>query len=192
MTRRLNPGIYSTLAQLHRQGRNLMSSGDFNQAEQMAAAMLKLHGEDLEGLGLMLDSLLAQGRVQDALPAAERLTMLTPQDYSAHYKLGKLLFELEDVPGAAIHFEAALELEPPDHLQRELGQVIELLDRLQARQILTLASEDTLFRMELRDDLEATLDDHGFHLSEDGLRRLAQFDLSQLGTTRAKRGLLPN
>ena len=53
-------------------------------------------------------------------------------------------------------------------------EAIETLDRLQTSQVLLMAAEHMMFRLELERDPRATLDDNGFYLSENGFESLRQ------------------
>ena len=66
----------------------------------------------------------------------------------------------------------------PDEARAELSadalEAIDNLERLQTQQILIMAAEQDTFRWQLERDVEQTLEDNGFYLTENGFESLRQ------------------
>lgn len=96
------------------------------------------------------------GLVREAIAEYEKATTLCPHFADLQTKLGMLLREINDLPGARTHYEAALQSKPnyvPARLQ--LGVILLALGEASAaeehwRQVISLEPENSQARMYLR------------------------------------------
>lgn len=76
-----------------KQGRAAMAASDFGTAERIARALI-LQVPDTQAFELLANSLRAQGRLEEALAAAERAVQLDPRSNSAHHTRAFILSQL--------------------------------------------------------------------------------------------------
>ena len=109
---------------------------------------------------------------------ALELVQLAPGDPYAHYRSGLILQRLARYPEAMRRFELAWELGRSDEQIRQAArEAAEALEGLQIQQILSLASADPVFRLELQRNPDESLAERGFALSDMGKTMLLSLDL---------------
>lgn len=144
--------------------------------------VLRTRPHDLRALDLLQTAYLKEGEISQALRIAYRLALLCPLDPMSFFRKAVLYQQLGETRQAVENYMRVLEMD--NGLDNELGErareALEMLDGLQLRQILMLASDDPVFRTKLRRDPQQAAGDRGFFLSEAGLSALKQLDLDHL------------
>jgi len=115
---------------------------------------------------------LHSGRIDEAAQTLRALLQISPRDPLHRLKYATLL-QLQDKSGEALREFARVAQSFPDApFASDARDAIEMLDSMQIQQILMRASEQTYFRLELQRELDETLAQHGFDLSEAGRESL--------------------
>lgn len=112
----------------------------------------------------------------EQLPEAEsvlrELLVLSPRDPLHRLKLATLL-QMQGKSGQALReFERVVETYPEAPFAGEAEEAIELLDNLQMQQLLMRAGEQPFFRLQMQTELDETLRENGFHLTDEGRESL--------------------
>ena len=85
------------------------------------------------------------------------------------------LLQAEGKNGEAVReFERVLAMAPNSMFGTDAEAAIEALDRAQIQQILLRAGEQRIFGLYLERDMDTTLDENAFYLSENGRETLRQ------------------
>ncbi|HEX8833503.1 MAG TPA: hypothetical protein VF719_04845, partial [Abditibacteriaceae bacterium] len=83
------------------------------------------------------------------------------------------LLQLQGNSGEALReFQRVLATYPDAPFSSEANDAIEILDNMQIQQVLLRAAEQDGFRLQLQHEFENTLQEFGFHLSENGRETL--------------------
>jgi tetratricopeptide (TPR) repeat protein len=90
---------------------SLISSGQFEHAEQRCKTFLDKNADDINALGLLGMVLLRLGKIKDARPVLEKTISLEPRFAKPHEDLGMLCLHEGDVDGAVRYFEEAIRLD---------------------------------------------------------------------------------
>lgn len=117
-----------TLTTLIEQATRLAAAGHHRAAQleyERALRLAPAHGEVLTGLGALLSR---RGLWAEAVPLLRRATEGDPGRAAAWYYLGEALNHVDDLVGARVAYERAVELEPRN--ARALHRLGVVLDRL--------------------------------------------------------------
>ena len=129
-------------------------------------ALLQLRPRSIHARDLLSTAYLHRGQYERALRLTDEMVRLDPFDPAHHFKRGVILQQVGLLAPSCQAFARTLELGPDVELQEACQMAIDLLERYQIRQILTLASEETLFRLQLLREPHETVLARGFYLSE--------------------------
>lgn len=122
----------------------------------------------------LVTALLQTGETEEAIGAVRRLLEISPRDPLHRLRLATLL-QMGGRPGESLReFERINAMYPDAPFSDDASEAIENLDRLQTQQILLMAAEQDSFRWSLERDIAATLEENGFHLTENGFESLRQ------------------
>jgi tetratricopeptide (TPR) repeat protein len=127
-----------------------------------------------ELLEMLATTLAHQGQFEAAVEAMRALLALSPRDPLHRMRLASLLQTGGALGEAAREFERVGELAPGTFFAQDAESSLEVLDRAQIQQILLRAGEEGDFGLRLERDMEETLWNHAFHLSESGRESLRQ------------------
>jgi tetratricopeptide (TPR) repeat protein len=152
----------------------LVEYGLLEKAVSEANAILKLAPNNTRALDLIGTAYLYQGRIHQALRVVERLVRLCPGDPSHHLKRAVLLQQIGCLSDAIESYLRVMEMAPGTDLADQASEAVQMLDEHQLRQIVLLASSDSLFRAKLSRDAVAACQERGYHLSPDGASALMQ------------------
>lgn len=123
---------------------------------------------------ILATALLQQGEVVAAEHVMRELLQISPLDPLHRLRLATLLQLQGRLGEALIEFKRVLETHPDLPIVEEAHEAIEALDRMQTQQILMRASEQLMFRLAIERNLDETLDEFGFILSDNGYETLRQ------------------
>lgn len=147
--------------------------GRYDDAIRHGRALLDLKKRSIHARDLLSTAYLHRGQYDRALRLTDEMIRLDPFEPAHHFKRGVVLQQAGHLSGSCEAFQRTLELSPEPELQEACRMAIDLLERYQIRQILTIASDDMLFRLRLlRDPLDAS-QQRGFSLSETAIAVLA-------------------
>jgi tetratricopeptide (TPR) repeat protein len=149
-------------------------------AVEYAQRLLRENANSLTARDVLGVAYLQLGRVNEALRIADQMVAISPLDPSHHFKKAVLFQQQGMLREAVGEFSRVAQLAPDTDMAYEARQAIESMDNHQMRQIILLASEDTLFRAKLRRDPAEAASERGFHLSEPAVAALRSLDLDGL------------
>lgn len=123
-------------------------------------------------LEILATAQLHSGQIDEAAEVMQMLLLISPRDPLHRLKYATLL-QLQGRSGASLEeFSRVLQSYPDAPFASDAHDAIELLDTMQIQQILIRASEQEIFRLQLQRAFDETLQQHGFHLSENGRESL--------------------
>jgi tetratricopeptide (TPR) repeat protein len=140
--------------------------GRYDEAIPHSQALLELKPRSIHARDLLSTAYLHRGQYERALRLTDEMVRLDPYDPGHHFKRGVILQQTGLLAASCQAFARTLELAPDEELQEACQMAIDLLERYQIRQILTLAAEDTLFRLQLLREPQEIVLARGFYLSE--------------------------
>ena len=158
----------------------------------LALAELQLQTQDWEGciascrtvlemqprehfaLEMLATTLLHQGDIPASMQVVEQLLRISPRDPLHRMRFATLLQVQGQIADALREWETVLAMYPAAPFVAEAEEAIEMLDRAQIHHVLLRAAEERTFAWELQRDIETTLDDNNFYLSEGGMETLRQ------------------
>ena len=114
------------------------------------------------------------GLVDKAIRITDELIRLDPTDPSNHFKKGVLFQQKGEISLAIKEYARVVDMDPESSIAEQAKQAVSTLDSYQIRQIVSLASEDSVFRTKLARDVESAAMEKGFLLSYTGLTTLRQ------------------
>jgi hypothetical protein len=93
------------------------------------------------------------------------------------FKLAALHHQKGDIARAAQEYQRLVDLHPQEIWAHDALDALQALDRYQLHQIFTLAADNFVFRVKLKREMESTLEEYGFYLTENALHTLENMDL---------------
>ena len=169
-----NSSIYEKLLQA------LVEMERYDEAITAGKKMLKQSPKSLYARDVLSVAYLHKGKIDKAMQITNELIRLAPADPLHHFKKAVLLQQKGEIALAMEVFARTLEMDPEGEMADDAREAIAALDSYQLRQILTLAIEDTVFRVKLALDPESASRERGFMLSSGGLMMLRQMDIDSL------------
>ncbi|WP_395090909.1 tetratricopeptide repeat protein [Armatimonas sp.] len=147
--------------------------GRYDDAIPHGQALLALKPRSIHARDILSTAFLHRGQYERALRLTDEMVRLDPYDPGHHFKRGVILQQAGLLAASCRAFTRTLELAPDDELQEACQMAIDLLERYQIRQVLSLASEDILFHLHLLRDAQESARARGFCLSETAVAVLA-------------------
>ena len=121
------------------------------------------------------------GDIPNALVAITELVQVAPLDGYAHFRMGAILQRSGDFNNAMARYAMAAELAADDDdVRDEAEEAIETLDAIQLQQIVALASANVVFRAKLGRDIESTLREYSFRVTDAAIGMLGSLDMEDL------------
>ncbi len=157
-----------------------LETGDMPRAIGCAQKLLRVNRNSLSARDVLGVAYLQQGRINDALRMADQMVAISPLDPSHHFKKAVLFQQQGMLREALNEFVRVIHLAPETDMGEEARSAVEAMDNHQVRQILLLASEDSIFRVKLRRDPVSAVHERGFFLSETGESALQSLNLEEL------------
>lgn len=154
--------------------------GHYRRVIHEAKHVLEIAPQHAAALGLLAIASQEVGDLNEAVACMEKLTRLSPREPHHHYALGCLFRQQGQIAKALQRFQQVLEMAPDSELAELAWGDIHAMDSQQIQQIMLLASEDGIFRLQIERDALRAIQDRGFCLSDAALHLLADADLSQL------------
>ncbi len=157
---------------------NLYETQDWAQTREVCEHILEIAPHPMRGMhnvrDMLATSLAHEGEFEAAIEEVRRVLILSPRDPLHRMRLASLL-QAQGQSGEAVReFEYVLALAPDSMFASDAEAAIESLDRAQIQQILLRAGEQRIFGLHLERDMEATLNESAFYLSESGRETLRQ------------------
>jgi tetratricopeptide (TPR) repeat protein len=154
-----------------------LREGDFKRVLEQAEALLKLNPRNPHAYDLMALYFFQKGDTEGAMASLRKQILLDPLDTFSRLKLALLLQQKGQLGQAMEEFQNIASLASEQELHHAAQEAIAGLDQSQMEQILMRAAEDKYFRSRLRRDAAATLNKHGYRLTEAALEFLQQLEL---------------
>lgn len=158
----------------------LMQLERYDEAIKYARGMLVTFPRSLSARDALAMAYLQMGKLDHALGAIEELIALAPQEASYYFKKGVLLQQKGKIREAMRVFMMTVELDPGGDFADNAREAIASLDSFQLKRILSIASEDAVFRIKLMRNPASATRERGFALSPHGVAALRQLDFSWL------------
>lgn len=152
----------------------LLEAQEWEESAGACLYMLQLAPRHHLAREILATALLQQGQVTDAENVMRELLQISPSDPLHRLRLATLLQLQGRLGEALIEFRRVLESHPDLPIVQEAHEAIEALDRMQTQQILMRASEQMMFRLAIERNLDDTLEEFGFVLSDNGYEALRQ------------------
>ena len=147
--------------------------GRYDDAIRQGRALLEMRPRSIQARDLLSTAYLHRGQYEKALRLSDEMIRLDPCEPAHHFKRGVVLQQLGILSGACQAFLRALEIAEEGEMSEACLAAIDLLERYQIRQIVLLATEDVLFRLQvIHDPAEAVLG-RGYYLSDSALGALS-------------------
>lgn len=154
-----------------------LETQDWGKSRHVCQYILRALPRDHGAREVLSTALLQDGKVLEATAVMRELLALSPLDPLHRFKLATLL----QIQGnhAQAHREYSRVLAQTrgggyGEMESDAADIIEMLDNVQIREILTRAGDDFEFAQELLSNFDDALQDGDFHLSENGLGSLRQ------------------
>ncbi|MFQ5811003.1 MAG: tetratricopeptide repeat protein, partial [Armatimonadota bacterium] len=164
-----------TLAEAH------LALGEHRKAVEACKRSRAAGTERVPILDLMVMAYEHIGDIPNALVNVTELVQATPLDAHAHFRMGTILQRSGDFSNAMARYAMAAELSAENDQVREAAEeAIETLDAIQLQQIVALASANVVFRAKLDRDMEGTLRDYGFRITDAAIGMLGSLDMDDL------------
>lgn len=151
-----------------------------NDALTFARKALELNPRNLDGLSALLAANVQKGSYNEAVRAAEAAVELAPTDPFNRFKLGVLLNQSGNLHGAVEQYSLLVALNPDTPLAEAAAEALANIEQFQFQQIMLRCSEDSVFRLKLRQNTEATLVEYGYVASLGLLSILRSNEVDQL------------
>ncbi|MDO8682166.1 MAG: tetratricopeptide repeat protein [Armatimonadota bacterium] len=151
-----------------------LEMGRYDEAIAHCKDLLKRMPRNLYARDVLSVAYMQLGLIDKALRITDELIRLDPTDPGNHFKKGVLFQQKGEVGMAIREFARVIEMAPDSSIAEQAKQAVSSLDSYQLRQIVSLASEDSVFRTKLSRDAESAALEKGFVLSYTGLVALRQ------------------
>jgi tetratricopeptide (TPR) repeat protein len=169
----LTPERTRLLIELHiRLLEMLLDQQDWARCAAICEDILKFNPRHHFALEILATAHLQSGEVALAAAVMQRLLQVSPNDPLHRLKYATLLQLCGDTGAALREYGRVLASHPSAPFAGDARDAIELLDNMQIQQIMVLAAEHTIFRLQLQRTLDQALSDNGFALSESGRESL--------------------
>ncbi len=157
--------------------RDRLAAGDHLEAIEACFDELVSAPTDIPLLAMLTAACESAGEVQKARKAAARWVEISPRDPYAHYKLAMIDQRLQNYQAAVARLKVAVGVgDPDDDISLAAWEALRALDGLQTQQVIALRDCDLCFRLKLRVDPDAALEERGFSLSPAAVRRITAAD----------------
>lgn len=166
--RRAQTALRDALAQWHGE------AGRWAECVAVCDEILRDYPRHHSALEMRAAALLHSGDIAGATAVLRVLLRVSPRDPLHRLKLATLLQLQDQTAEAAREYEYVLAAHPDAPFASEARGALELLDNIQAQQILMRAAEDMEFRREVETSLDDAIQGSGFYLSENARENLRQ------------------
>ncbi len=160
--------------------RILLDSNRFEDAVDVCEQLLVVFPKHVIAKDVLGIAYMQMGFIDKALRVTEDLIRLDPTSPHHHFKKAVLLQQKGEIAPAMTSFLRVLEMEFDSDVALEAKDAIDLLDRYQLKQILSIATDDSVFRAKLRIDPVSAFMERGFVLSINGISILNQLDMNSV------------
>lgn len=160
--------------------RILLDSNRFEDAVDVCEQLLTIFPKHVIARDVLGIAYMQMGLIDKALRVTEDLIRLDPTSAHHHFKKAVLLQQKGEIAPAMASFLRVLDMDMDSEVAFEARDAIDLLDRYQLKQILAIASDDSIFRAKLVLDPISASKERGFVLSTSGMSILIQLDMNSV------------
>lgn len=157
-----------------------LESDRHDEAISRSTALLKRWPRNLYARDVLGVAYLQLGLIDKAIRITDELIRLDPTDPTNHFKKAVLYQQKGEIGIAIREFARVVEMAPESSIAEQAKEAVSSLDTYQLRQIVSLASEDNVFRTKLARDAESAALEKGFILSYTGLITLRQMSFEEI------------
>lgn len=160
--------------------RILLDSNRFEDAVDVCEQLMLIFPKHIIARDVLGIAYMQMGFIDKALRITEELIRLDPTSAHHHFKKAVLLQQKGELAPAMTSFMRVVDMDFDSEVAFEARDAIDLLDRYQLKQILTIASGDSVFRAKLVLDPISASKERGFVLSTSGLTVLNKLDMNSV------------
>ena len=160
--------------------RILLDSNRFGDAIDVCERLIAIFPKHIIARDVLGISYMQMGFIDKALRVTDELIRLDPTSAHHHFKKAVLLQQKGAIAPAMASFLRVMDMNFDAEITDEARDAIEMLDKYQLKQILTIASGDCIFRAKLVLDPISASQEKGFILSHNGMSILAHLDLNSV------------
>jgi tetratricopeptide (TPR) repeat protein len=163
-----------------------LENRDYERAIAASKALLKIAPRHVPARDALGAAYLGLGDLDAAMRVANDLIRIDPSSPSHRFTRAHLCQHRGEVRMAVEEFQRVIELSPDSEAADAARDQLESLDAFQLNQILTLACDDSVFRVKLEQDADNAIGEKGFSLSDagrDALRDMVSDGLPSFGPT---------
>jgi tetratricopeptide (TPR) repeat protein len=143
-----------------------LDAGRYDDAISSSKAWLRIRPHSIAARDIICTAYLQKGEIRKALETATEMVRLAPIDPIGYYKRGVLHQHDGDWRNAIQQFMFAAEMSPAGSLEhQEAEAAVEAIDQYQVRAIMSLASQDLIFKTHLMRNVDEASRDRGFYIS---------------------------
>jgi tetratricopeptide (TPR) repeat protein len=160
--------LWLALAELQLQAQN------WDDCIASCQAVLAVQPREHFALEMLATALLHKGELDASMQIVQQLLRLSPRDPLHRMRFATLL-QVQGHAGEALReWEIIAAMYPDAPFSEEAEEAIDMLDRAQIHQVLLRAADERTFGWELQRDIETTLDENNYYLSDGGMETLRQ------------------
>jgi len=160
-----------------------LENRDYDRAISASKALLKISPRHVPARDALGAAYLGLGDVDAALRVANDLIRIDPTNPAHRFTKAHLSQHRGEVGMAVEEFQKVILLAPESDVADSAREQLENLDAYQLNQILTLACDDTIFRVKLGQDVSSATSEKGFSLSDEGREALRDMITDGLPST---------
>ena len=157
-----------------------LQTGAYERAIAASNAIIKLAPRHLAAYNALGAAYIQMGETDAAMRITNALIRLDPQTPAHRFKKALLCQHKNEVALAVHEFTETIRLDPDGPHAAAAIEALETLDHHQLNQILTLAMEDAVFRLNLIRSAADAAEERGFALSETGKIILTEICIQSL------------
>lgn len=149
-----------------------LENRDYEQVIAASKALLKIAPRHVPARDALGAAYLGLGDVDAAMRVANDLIRIDPTSSAHRFTKAHLCQHRGEVGMAVEEFQRVVALDPESETADAAREQLDALDAFQLNQILTLACDDSVFRVKLEQDSDSAIAERGFTLSESGREAL--------------------
>ncbi len=146
-----------------------LEAGEVDSAIEQALQVLRQDPDNVTVRWSLVLAYLDKGDWESAVRTLDDLIAISPNEPMYHFNQAQVFQELGQWGLALISYERVVEIGTDRDLAERAREAIDMLERIQMEQILTLILEDPQFRRALQEDMEEALIERHFALSRSGM-----------------------
>lgn len=150
----------------------LQEAGEVDGVIQESKAALKIAPKSLFLLDMLAFARLQKGEIDGAIGTLRAALEVSPGDTMNRFKVAALHHQKGELLQAREEYRRILSLDHEGNFRQEVSEALLTIDQAQMQQVFMLSAENATFRVKLRRDIDATLAEYGFRMSDPAIATL--------------------